>query len=127
MDIDALQPFMKKPDSNEKNWAVFSHILTLFGCVLPGTNLLIPFLIWYQKKDQSMFIAHHAKESLNFQITVTLVIAIWGLLNAVLIGLLFLPLIPFAVVFALIFVIRASMKASRGDEYRYPVCLRLVN
>ncbi|WP_422136243.1 DUF4870 domain-containing protein [Endozoicomonas sp. ALD040] len=118
---------MKKPDSNEKNWAVFSHILTLFGCVLPGTNLLIPFLIWYQKKDQSMFIAHHAKESLNFQITVTLVIAIWGLLNAVLIGLLFLPLIPFAVVFALIFVIRASMKASRGDEYRYPVCLRLVN
>ncbi|MGI9279646.1 MAG: DUF4870 domain-containing protein [Endozoicomonas sp.] len=127
MDRDSLHQLMKGPDSDEKNWAMFSHILTLFGCFIPGINVVIPLLIWYQKKDTSAFIALHGKESLNFQITVLLAIAAWGLLSAVLIGLIFLPLIPFAVVFALIFVIRASIKASRGDEYRYPVSLRLVN
>src|SRR3954469_12237582 len=60
------------PTSDEKTMAILAHILTL---VAP---ILAPLIIYLVKKDDSQFVSYHAKESLNFQIT--LMIAVVGLL-----------------------------------------------
>ena len=114
------------PDKDEHNLAMLAHLLALLGFVIPGMNILVPLLIWLIKRDESNYVAHHSRESLNFQITLTLLVAIWIALKLAIIGLFLLPLVPVIVVTALILMIRAALKASAGDYYRYPFCLRLV-
>lgn len=106
------------PTSDEKTMALLSHVLTI---VLP---LIAPLVIYLVKKDESSFVAAHAKESLNFQITLIPAFFVAFLLIFVLIG--FLLIIALGL-FATIWVIVATIKASEGKLYRYPLCLRLIS
>src|SRR5438045_1785285 len=56
------------PSNDEKTMAILSHVLTFVA------GFLAPLIIYLIKKDESAFISAHAKESLNFQITVSIVI-----------------------------------------------------
>lgn len=102
------------PTSDEKTMAILSHILTV---VFP---ILAPLIIYLIKKDESKFIAYHAKESLNFQITMMIIVI--GLFITI-IGILLLWFVGIA---ALVFVIIATIRASEGKLYRYPFALRLI-
>ncbi len=102
------------PTSDEKTLAVLAHILTL---VAP---ILAPLIIYLIKKDESAYISYHAKESLNFQITVAIACLV---LVLSIIGLLIVWIVAIA---AFIFVILASIKASEGKMYRYPLTIRLI-
>jgi uncharacterized Tic20 family protein len=63
------------------------------------------------------------KESLNFQITVSIAAMVAGALSVVLIG---IPLLIAIVIFALVFMIKAIMETNEGRSYRYPYNLRLI-
>ena len=77
-------------------------------------------IIYLLKKDESPYIAEHAKESMNFQITM----AIAGLiLLLTIIGIFLLWILGIIV---LILVIVATIKASEGKLYRYPFTIRLI-
>jgi len=102
------------PTQDEKTMALLSHVLTL---VAP---FLAPLIIYLLKKDESAFVAAHAKESLNFQITVLIVV--FGLMITI-IGLFLIWIVGLA---ALVFVIIATIRASEGKLYRYPFSLRLI-
>jgi len=102
------------PTSDEKTMAILSHILTL------AVGFLAPLIIYLIKKDESSFINYHAKESLNFQITIFIIIAA---LFITLIGILLVWIVG---IIALVFVIMATMKASEGKLYKYPFSLRLI-
>ena len=115
------------PGRDEKNLAMLVHLLPMLGFMIPGINIVIPLVIWFIKRDKSPYIDHHAREELNFQITLSVVIAIWIALKMMLVGLLLLPLVPIAIILVLIFMVRAAIIASRGEYYRYPVTLRLVS
>jgi uncharacterized Tic20 family protein len=102
------------PSSDDKTMATLSHVLTIVA------GFLAPLIIYLIKKDQSTFVAHHARESLNFQITVLIIvivlfITIIGILIAWLVGLV-----------AVVFVILATIKASEGKLYKYPFSFRLI-
>src|SRR5436189_5753602 len=56
------------PTSDEKTMAILSHVLTL------AVGFLAPLIIYLIKKDESSFVNYHAKESLNFQITIFIII-----------------------------------------------------
>jgi uncharacterized Tic20 family protein len=102
------------PTSDEKTLALLSHVLTF---VFP---ILAPLIIYLIKKDESTFVAYHAKESLNFQITLfivcfVLVITVIGILLVWAVGLI-----------ALALVIVATIRASEGKLYKYPLNFRLI-
>lgn len=102
------------PSSDEKTMAILSHILTL------AVGFLAPLIIYLIKKDESAYIREHARESLNFQITVfilivALFITVIGILLAWIVG-----------IAALVFVIIATIKASEGKLYKYPFSIRLI-
>lgn len=105
------------PTQDEKTMALLSHLLVLVA------SFVAPLIIYLLKKDESSFIANNAKESLNFQITVAIAIAISAILMVVLIGFLLIFVVSLA---NLIYVIIATMRASEGKEYRYPFCIRLI-
>jgi len=102
------------PTSDEKTLALLAHILTF---VFP---LLAPLIIYLIKKDESSFVAYHAKESLNFQITLFIVCII---LFITIIGILLLWAVG---IISVVLVIVATIRAAEGKLYRYPLCIRLI-
>jgi uncharacterized protein len=102
------------PASEEKTLAILSHVL----CLVAG--LFAPLIIYLVKKDESAYVTAHAKESLNFQITVC-IIAI--LLAITVIGLFLIWLVGLV---ATILVIVATIKASENKLYKYPFSIRLI-
>ena len=80
-------------------------------------------VIYLVKKDESRFVAEHAKESLNFQITLAILFAISFILIILVIGIFMMWALGIA---AFVLVIVATIKASEGKMYRYPFTLRLI-
>ena len=112
----ATGPLMN--DADQRLWATLAHISgLLFG-------FLGPLVIFLVMKDKGRFIRSQSLEALNFQITVAIAAIVSAMLIAVLIGLLLLAIVA---VGAVVLMILAAVAANRGEEYRYPLTLRLVN
>ena len=106
------------PTSDERTMAILSHVL----CFVIG--FLAPLIIYLVKKDESSFVAAHAKESLNFQITCFILGVVFFILVFVLIGFVLLWLLGIA---AAILIIIATIRASEGKLYRYPFNIRFIS
>ncbi len=98
------------------------HLLGLF------TGFLGPLILWIIKKDTSPFVDHHGRESLNFQLTLLLVmiclVSAMAVLMLILVGILLFPVIMVVAVLALVAEILAAVAANNGDWHRYPFCIR---
>lgn len=109
---------MNHTSASDKNIAVLTHLGGIFFGFIPG------LLVWFLKKDDNPFVGAQAREALNFQITVMLgYMAAW-VLAFVLVGLALLPVIYVGNIVLCIF---AAVAVSRGEDYRYPFALRLIN
>ena len=106
------------PSSDDKNIATVTHLGGTVFSFVPG------LLVWILKKDDSPYLADQAKEALNFQITMLIAQFIAGILVWVLIG---FVLIPIVWIFNVVLCIIAAIASSKGETYRYPFCLRLIN
>ena len=113
----------KMDQKQERTWGMLCHLSALGVFVFPLGNVIGPLIIWLIKKDESPFVDDQGKESLNFQISFTIYCAISVILIVVVIGIILL--IALGIGF-LILVIIASIKANEGEEYRYPLTLRLI-
>ena len=102
------------PTSEERTLAILCHVLCLVAWLFP------PLIIYLIKKDESSYVAAHAKESLNFQITVAIVGII---LFITIIGIFLLWLLG---ILCTVFIIVATIKASEAKLYRYPFTIRLI-
>lgn len=113
---DETEP-LTPPSSDEKTMALLAHIITIVS------SFIGPLIIYLIKKDDSEFVTEHAKESLNFQITMALAYVVSIILMVVLIGILLVALVS---IVTLVLVIVATIKASEGKRYRYPICIRFI-
>lgn len=109
------------PSQEERNWALGSHIGCLLGAWI-ALAFLVPLVIMLVKKD-SPFVRAHAEESLNFQLSFLIYGFAGVLLLFVGIGFIVLPVLG---VLWLVFVVLATIKASNGYAYRYPLTIRFV-
>jgi uncharacterized protein len=112
------------PTENERTWGMLAHLAALVGLVIPMIgNVLGPLFVSLARGDQSPFVAAHAKEALNFNITVTLAAVVCALLMLVFVG--FLLLCALFIVW-LVMTLVAAIRASEGAAYHYPFSLKLV-
>jgi uncharacterized protein len=114
------QPVTNK---DQNMWAMLCHLSALAGFIIPFGNIIGPLVIWLIKKDEFALVNDQGKESLNFQISMTIYYVISAILIIVLIGILLL--IGLAL-FSLIMIIIAMVKANEGVAYRYPMCIRFI-
>ncbi len=106
------------PSNDEKNIATVTHLGGTIFSFIPA------LAVWMIKKEESAFIADQAKEALNFQITMLIGYIIASVLSWILIGFLIQGIIW---VVNIIFCIMAAVASSKGETYRYPLSLRLIN
>ena len=110
--------------SDVRMWNVLCHATALAGFFVPWAgHILGPLIVWLVKRNDSPEIDQHGKESLNFQISMLIYNVIAGVLCLVLIGFVILAILH---ILNLVLVIIASIQASEGKLYRYPLAIRLI-
>jgi len=110
--------------SNVRTWTVLCHATALAGFFVPWAgHILGPLIVWLAKRGDSAEIDQHGKESLNFQISMLIYNLVAGILCLVLIGFVILGILH---LLNLVLVIVASIQASEGKLYRYPLAIRLI-
>lgn len=107
---------LTKPESGEKAIAVFTHVLGIFFGFIPA-------LVVYAANRDSSFVLEHAKEALNFQLTVFVAHIVSWVLMFVLIGYLTMAVTGIA---SLALSLLAAIKASEGKDCRYPFTIYFV-
>lgn len=110
-------------NKNEQNMGMLCHLLALAGFLIPFGNIVGPLILWMVKREEMPFVESEGKESLNFQISVTIYGIVAFMLVFALIGFVLLPAV---ILFDLICVIFASIEAANGKTYRYPLCIRFI-
>lgn len=136
------------PTETERHWAASAHLGALLLALLTSwsagiAGVLVAGVIYFIKKETSSFVAQHARESLNFNLTMFLLacgLTVAGLvliggtvltlglgaIIAVPVGLL-LAVLAFAVALAwLVCSIMGTINAWHGEAYRYPFAIRLI-
>lgn len=111
------EPAVVTPSSDDKTMAILAHILSIVA------GFLAPLVIYLIKKDNSPYATAHAKESLNFQLTLLIAYFVSFILMFVLIGALLIVLLMIA---NLVLVIIATIKASENKMYKYPFSIKFI-
>ncbi|HEV8619355.1 MAG TPA: DUF4870 domain-containing protein [Candidatus Udaeobacter sp.] len=126
MDQQPIPPPPPAPatSSDIRTWCVLCHAAALLGLFFHFLgHLLGPLIVWLVKRGDSPEVDAHGKESLNFQISMLIYDAIAAILCIVLIG---IPILIALWVLNTVLVIIASIQASEGKFYRYPITIRLI-
>jgi uncharacterized Tic20 family protein len=137
--------------AEDRNWALYGNAAALLGLTgIPFANVLGPLIVYLKVRDESAFATEHARESLNFQITVSAaflvaifvaifayVVFVIGMVSktpagafggGVFFGLAMICMLS-ATIFKfveIVFVVIACIAASEGRPYRYPLSIRFV-
>lgn len=133
---------------NERLWAAGAHLAALALALLTSwvagiAGALGALGIWMLKRDESPFVAEHAKEAVNFNLSMFIYSCAAVLIGFLLVGatvltlglgiiltapagiVLLLAIGAIAVMWLVCSVI-ATFKAYNGESYRYPLTIRLL-
>jgi uncharacterized protein len=105
-------------EGSDKIWSMLSHLSALLG-----VGFVLPLVVYLAMRHESEYVATNAREALNFHISVLIYSLCCIPLVFILIG---IPLLIALGLGSLVLAIIATIKASDGECYRYPLTLRLV-
>ena len=126
-----------KPTSSECTLAMLAHLGGLVLSFIPAAILMLT------QQDKSHFVVRHAREAVNFHISLCfhyLAVFLPGVaVGATLyftgmrapIALLFGSLVALVIsiplaIFEVLYIVRACLAAGKGHEFRYPLTIRLI-
>ena len=110
------------PVGRDRNLSTLSH-LSAFVVFVGVPPVVGPLVMWLLHRDDPR-VGPHAREALNFNISFLIYSVAAAISILLLVGLLLLPVVAIT---WFVLTIKAAVKASAGEEYRYPFTLRLVN
>jgi uncharacterized Tic20 family protein len=124
----AQQPYAQQPGPggltpDERTWGGAAHWSALVASLV-ALSFLGPLLVMLIKGNESPWIRRQAVESLNFQLSILIYGIVAAITLIILIGFLLLPAVG---IFWLVFTIIGSVKAGNGEDYRYPLTIRMVS
>lgn len=108
----------KMTEKEKKLWLVFLHLSNLKPIVI------IPFLIWVFKKESIPELDKHAKDVINFQISMCIYLFSSAILAIILIGILFLIVLG---IFITVISILNAIKVFQDKPYYYPFTLKFIS
>ena len=142
--------------NNENTNAFLIHISAFAGFLFPFGSIITPLIVWQTLKDRSRFLDEQGKEAVNFNITYSLymflasLIAIPFFLRSIfhesrnfnynwsydwdfdlgfgnLFGIIgFTSLVGIIGLIKVALIILASIKANKGEDYRYPLTIKFI-
>lgn len=144
-----LQTLSPSPSLSDRQWAASAHFLALLLALMTAwmvgvAGIVGAGVIYFLKRDDSPFAAEHAREAINFNLSMLLysaaAVAIGvvlagatvltlgiGLIVTLPAGLLLVAAAGAIAVMWLVCSLIAGFKAWNGEHYRYPLTLRLIS
>ncbi|MHC4085267.1 MAG: DUF4870 domain-containing protein [Planctomycetota bacterium] len=116
----------KEVNKDARMWSMFCHLggLAALLPILPVLGgIIAPLIIWQIKKDEHPFVDEQGKEAVNFQISILIYELVAGILTFACVGVLLLPAV---MIFDIVFLVIAAIKANNGFHYQYPLCIRFI-
>jgi uncharacterized protein len=116
--------------NEERQWAMFAHLGVLINLVSGFLGLAVPLIIYMIYKDRSRYVAYQSLQALIFQliwwlgggVIAGITWAVTGVLSAVLVGILCIPLaclvslIPLA---AVGYGVYGGIQTNQGQDFKY--------
>ena len=109
---------IRELSESERNWAMLCHLAAFAGYFFPFGGILGPLICWLSKKDESQWVNFNGKQALNFQLSILLYMVLAVPLCFIIVG---IPILIFLGFLEVICIVIASVKASKGEEFRYPL------
>lgn len=121
-----------QPTSDQQTWRVLAHA-SAFIQLLGIPSVVGPLVVWLVRRDDPVA-EPHARAALNFQLSVLIYFLVGGVVAVIaaltIIGILLTALIVILLlalfVLELVFALMATLAASRGELYVYPLSLDLI-
>lgn len=107
----------------ERNWAMLCHLSAFAGFFFPFGAIIGPLICWLTKKDESAWVNENGRASLNFQLSMLLYIILAIPLCFIIIG---IPIIMLLGTLKVICIIIASVKAAKGERFKYPLVIPFI-
>jgi uncharacterized Tic20 family protein len=118
---------------DERTWAGAAHWSALVAAFV-ALAFLGPLVVLIAKGNESPWVRRNAVESLNFQLSMLIYGFVGGMVAVVVaiatLGIGLLLVIPLTLAFGgfwLVMTIIAAVKTGNGEDYRYPLTIRMVN
>jgi uncharacterized Tic20 family protein len=102
---------------------MFCHLAAFAGFFVPFGGIIGPLVIWLSKRDDSTWVNENGKASLNFQLSMLMYMVLVAPLCLILIG---IPLLIMLGILKIVFIILASVRASKGEEFKYPLAIPFI-
>ena len=119
----APQPHPSGLTPTELTWGAAAHWSALVAAFV-ALSFLGPLIVMLTKGNESPYVRKQAVESLNFQLSILIYGVVSAVLVLVVIGILMLLAVG---ILWLVCTVLASVKSSQGEEYRYPLTIRMVS
>ena len=107
----------------ERNWAMLCHLSAFAAFFFPFGGIIGPLICYLSRKDESDWVNVNGKASLNFQLSMLLYIVLAIPLCLIIIG---IPIIILLGTLKVICIIIASVKAAKGEFFRYPLVIPFI-
>ncbi len=126
---------MNTRDQQIRTWSMLCHISAFASLLIPFGNILGPLIIWQMKKNELPEIDPHGKESLNFQLTMTIITLIFGaflfgslgysafsgnVVGLISSGVGLAITVSLVKIVSMVLVLVAAIKANSGELFHYP-------
>jgi uncharacterized protein len=142
-------------EREDRNLTVLTHLSAIIGgFVIPFGNIFGPLIMYFSYRDKKPLVAEHAKASLNFQITITIIAVLLAIVSFIIYGVLIVTMVagtspnsdkqtPLSTgaligIFALLIVViaffiwtfvqnvLAAVAAGKGRLYHYPLARNFI-
>lgn len=121
------------PTLNERQWAAGAHLLALILALVTSwaagiAGAIGALAVWMIKRDDSPFAAEHAKEALNFNLSMFIYAVILVVFVVITLGIGVIFAAPLGLAIAVVWLVctlKAAFRAYDGQPYRYPISMRL--
>lgn len=114
---------IRELSESERNWAMLCHLSAFAGFFFPFGGIIGPLICWLSKRDESAWVNKNGKAALNFQLSILLYSILAAPLCIIIVG---IPIILFLVTLKVICIIIASVKASKGEDFKYPISIPFI-
>ena len=130
---EAMNIQTQSPSLSDRQWAAGAHVAALLAAMLTSlwagvAGAIAALIVWMLVRDKSAFATEHAKEAVNFNLSMFIYAAIAVLLVIFTLGIGLIVALPMWLVLALAWIVctlLAAFKAYDGQPYRYPITIRL--
>ncbi len=113
----------QRPTEGNRTYAMITHLSGFLSYLIGPFAIIVTLALWLARRNESGFIDDHGREALNYNISIWLYALAASILMVVCIGYLILPAL---IIFDIVIMIVAAVRANGGGYYRYPITIRFI-